>query len=74
MDIDEAAAFLGITVSELVNRLDELPAFEIAGRIRFNRERLIRWMETKERDLAWETSREKTVIEIQYSHISWRIL
>lgn len=60
MSIEEAAGFLGITVPELVGCLDELPAFEIAGRIRFNREHLIEWMKSRENDLAWEIRRDRS--------------
>jgi hypothetical protein len=60
MGIEEAAAFLRITIRELIDCLDELPAFEIAGRIRFNRDRLIRWMLTKEQGFASEMRRKNT--------------
>ncbi|MBN1880501.1 helix-turn-helix domain-containing protein [bacterium] len=63
MDIEETAAFLGITVPELVNCLDNVPAFEVAGRIRFNRERLIRWMELKERGLFREISHDRSLMK-----------
>lgn len=63
LDMDDAAAFLNITVPELAGMLDELPAFEIAGRIRFNRDRLIKWMKSKEKEMSWFKHREAAIWE-----------
>ena len=38
LDIEDVAQLLNITVSDVVDMLDELPAFEISGRIRFRRQ------------------------------------
>lgn len=50
MDLEEAAVWLGVSSRELAEWLDEIPAFEIGGRIRFNRKRLEEWMIRKEQD------------------------
>jgi len=52
MTLSEAAAFLRIGEEELGEILDELPAFELAGRVRIRRSRLIEWIAQRERDYA----------------------
>jgi len=50
MTLSEAAAFLRIDEDEVGEILDELPAFELAGRVRIRRSRLIEWIAQRERD------------------------
>ena len=50
MTLDEAADFLRITLDQLGELVEELPAFELAGQIRLRRERLIEWIQQRERD------------------------
>ncbi|OGL44975.1 MAG: hypothetical protein A2161_06585 [Candidatus Schekmanbacteria bacterium RBG_13_48_7] len=45
----------------MVNMLDELPSFEVGGRVRFLRDRLMDWIKNKEKKMAWE--REQTSFE-----------
>ncbi|MFC1852980.1 zf-HC2 domain-containing protein [candidate division CSSED10-310 bacterium] len=54
LDIEGLAQLLKIPVSEVVKRLNELPAFEIAGRIRFRRDRIEKWIHDQEVKLSWE--------------------
>jgi hypothetical protein len=48
MTLDETAAFLRISADELGEIIEELPAFELAGRIRVRRSRLIEWIARRE--------------------------
>jgi len=50
MTLAEAAAFLRIDEDEVGEVLDELPAFELVGRVRIRRSRLIEWIAQRERD------------------------
>ncbi|MHC4717898.1 MAG: zf-HC2 domain-containing protein [Planctomycetota bacterium] len=52
LTLAEAAAFLRIDEEDLGEILDELPAFELAGRVRIRRSRLIEWIAQRERDFA----------------------
>ncbi|MBN2384069.1 zf-HC2 domain-containing protein [bacterium] len=54
MDIEELARFLAMPVPEIVKLLDQLPSFELGGRIRFRRDRIIAWLEERERKMSWE--------------------
>lgn len=49
MTLREVAQFLRISLEELEEGLDELPAFELGGQIRIRRERLLAWIEQQER-------------------------
>jgi hypothetical protein len=60
MNLEETAVWLGITPGALAERLDEIPAFEIGGRIRFSRKRLEKWMEMKDGDMR---------LQMQQSHV-----
>jgi anti-sigma factor RsiW len=44
----DVAAMLRVPVEEVFARLDELPCFEFAGRVRFRRRALEEWMERQE--------------------------
>ncbi len=52
MSLAEVATFLRIGEDDMGEILDELPAFELAGRIRIRRSRLIEWIAQRERDFA----------------------
>jgi len=49
MTLDEAAAYLRVGLDELERELDTLPTFDIGGRIRIRRCRLMAWVEERER-------------------------
>ena len=59
MDMEEAAQFLKISVSALIGLLDELPSFELSGRIRFRRDQLELWMQQREKQMEWQKKRSK---------------
>ena len=50
LTLKEAAEVLRISDEDLGQIVDELPVFEIAGRIRIRRQRLFEWIERRERD------------------------
>lgn len=50
MTLEEAADFLRITADQLGEIVEELPAFELAGQIRVRRDRLLEWVQQRERD------------------------
>jgi anti-sigma factor RsiW len=52
MTLDDVAEFLRIEPDDLADVIDELPAFEVAGKVRVRRTRLVEWIRTRERDYA----------------------
>ena len=56
MTLAEAAEFLRITPDQLGEIVEELPAFELAGQVRIRRDRLLEWVEQRERDYARQRS------------------
>jgi len=54
MDIEETARFFNVSVMDIIQILDELPSFEIAGRIRFRRIQLEKWIESRENIHGWQ--------------------
>lgn len=50
MTLEEASHFLRITADQLGEIVEELPAFELAGQIRVRRDRLLEWIQQRERD------------------------
>lgn len=52
MDIEELKSYLGVTAEELELEIENLPAFEFAGRLRFKKQHIDRWIEERERDRA----------------------
>jgi len=52
MTLDEVAEFLGVSLNDLGEIVAELPAFELAGRVRVRRTKLIEWIEKRERAYA----------------------
>jgi hypothetical protein len=49
MTLDEVAAFLRVGIDDLAEVAEDLPAFEIAGMIRVRRDKLVEWIEQRER-------------------------
>jgi len=49
MTLSEVAEFLRIGPEEMNDIIGTLPAFEIAGRLRVRREKLMEWVQEKER-------------------------
>ncbi len=49
MTLDEVAEFLRVDPDELGEIAEELPAFELAGRVRVRRARLVEWISQRER-------------------------
>ena len=49
MTLEEVARYLRVDVEAILAQIDDLPAFEFAGRLRFRKESLERWMEERER-------------------------
>jgi len=49
MTLKEAAAFLRVSLDEIGELLETLPAFELAGQVRIRRTRLVAWIEERER-------------------------
>ena len=56
MTLDEVADFLRISPKELGQIAEELPAFELAGRVRVRRSRLVEWVQKRERDYTRHTA------------------
>ncbi len=54
MDIEELAAFLCASVEDIIGMLDQVPAFEINGRLRFRRDKIVEWIEREEAGMQWE--------------------
>jgi hypothetical protein len=52
MTLDEVAAFLRVSTDDLAELVEELPAFEVAGRVRVRRARLLDWLERREHSYA----------------------
>lgn len=48
MTLPEVADFLRLSMKQLGEIADELPAFELAGQLRVRRERLVAWLEQRE--------------------------
>jgi hypothetical protein len=48
MSLEEVARYLRISEEDLEAIADQLPTFEIAGRIRVRRARLVEWIEQRE--------------------------
>jgi hypothetical protein len=56
MTLEEVAAFLRVEPDDLRDVASQLPAFEIGGRIRVRREKLIEWIARRERVYARSTA------------------
>ena len=49
MTLEEVAGFLRVPLADLEEVVAELPAFELAGRVRVRRAKLLEWIELRER-------------------------
>jgi len=49
MTLEEVAEFMRVSQDDLEEVVDDLPAFEIAGRVRVRRDRLLAWIAKRER-------------------------
>ena len=49
LDAGQVAAYLKLSRGQVLDHLDELPCFEVAGEIRFRRTALMEWIEERER-------------------------
>lgn len=49
MTLEDVARFLRLSLDELSDLVEELPAFELGGQIRVRRARLVEWIEQRER-------------------------
>ncbi len=56
LTLSEAAALLRVTPEQLGEIVHELPAFELAGQIRIRRQRLLEWIQQRERDYSHATA------------------
>lgn len=56
MTLEEAAEFLRLTPDQVGELIEELPAFELAGQVRIRRQKLLEWIEQRERGYARETA------------------
>ena len=56
MTLADAAEFLRITPDQLGEIVEELPAFELSGQVRVRRERLLEWVQQRERDYVRQRS------------------
>jgi len=54
LTLEDAADFLRLEADELAEVLDDLPWFELAGRIRFRRQALLDWVRKREQECARE--------------------
>ena len=55
MTLQEVADFLRISLEDLYETVDELPAFELAGRILVRRAKLVEWIQTREKAYRRQT-------------------
>lgn len=67
LTVEDIARYLNLSMGELIPLLDELPTFELAGRLRIRRVALERWVESREQTMKWqkkqsELKRDDTVI------------
>ncbi len=51
-DLEGLAAFLRVEVADVRRCLGEIPCFEVAGKLRFRRSSVERWIEERERSFA----------------------
>lgn len=53
MTLAEVASFLRLSEKEMAEVAEELPAFELAGKVLVRRERLMTWISEREGKYAW---------------------
>ena len=61
LTMEEAAEFLRLTPEQVGELIEELPAFELAGQIRIRRQKLLDWIEQRERGYTRQTVASWTV-------------
>lgn len=61
-DIEGLAAFLRVGVEDVRRCLDEIPCFEVAGKLRFRRESIERWIDARER--AYRSARSSSRVRL----------
>lgn len=54
LDIEDVAEMLKIPISQMIELLDRIPSFEVCGRLRFQRQRIIEWIDREESRMKWE--------------------
>lgn len=59
MTLEDVARFLHVPMEDLSEITKELPAFELGGRIRVRRGRLMAWIEQRERAYSREAARDR---------------
>jgi len=52
METEDLRRYLGVSAEELEEEIENIPAFEFAGRLRFKKEHIDRLIEERERDRA----------------------
>lgn len=67
LDIEEVAQLLQLTMPQLLEIVEDLPSFEVAGRLRFRKERILEWIDTKEEQMRW--SRDASALRAQKKKI-----
>ncbi len=67
MTLDEVAAYLNISLDELDALAEQLPAFEVAGRLRMRRVRLDEWIQQQERAFARRNAANATLCIVKGS-------
>ena len=60
MTLDDVADYLHLSPEALDEIVEDLPAFELAGHVRVRRERLVEWIEQRERDYARQAAADWT--------------
>ena len=60
LTVEETARLLRVPVRDLVEKAGEMPFFDIGGRLRIRRERLLEWIREREKEFA-RTSAESLV-------------
>lgn len=62
MDVEDLLAYLGVTLEQLEQEIENLPAFEFAGRLKFKKSHIDRWIEEREqtRRAAIEAARARS--------------
>lgn len=53
MTMDEVAAYLRVDASDVEEYLGDIPCFEFAGKLRFRKDAVDRWIERKEQSYAY---------------------
>lgn len=56
MTLEELARWLQVPVDDVYAHLDQLPAFEFAGRVRFRRSAIESWIEERERQWRMQSA------------------